>query len=119
MTLLSKATPKCDVQFFSQEVFTARFVGYCQLYGQLDAANVPNFQILGDVENATFILDNIYLLVAFLEHNSELFGYTRLFLQGSVSKGSVRFDNRQGNAIERTSSMVSINLPLIPCHIVL
>lgn len=80
MTLLSKAPPECDVELLRQEVFAACLVGYCQLYGHLDAANVPNFQMHGDIEDVCFVLDNVYLLVAFFEYNCKLFRDTRFFL---------------------------------------
>ena len=93
MTLFSKAPPECDVELLRQEVFAARFIGHCQFYGHLDAANVPNFQMHGNIEDVCFVLDNIDLLVALFEYNGELLRDTCFFLHFSVSKSPSKKDN--------------------------
>lgn len=85
MTLLGKAPPECDIELLRQEVFAARFIGYCQFNCHLDAANVPDFQMHGDIEDVCFVLDNICLLVAFFEYNGKLLRDACFFLHASVS----------------------------------
>ena len=86
VTLLSEAPPQCDVELFGQEEFTTRFVGYCQLYCHLDAADVPNFQMHSDIENVGLVLGDIFSLVALLEYDGDLFRDACFFLNDSVSK---------------------------------
>ena len=81
MTLLSKSPPECDVEFLSQKVFASRFVGVCHLHGQLDAADVPNFQIFGNIEKAISIRLNATLLAGvMMNYDGNLSRYVSFFL---------------------------------------
>src|SRR6187402_1414192 len=87
----NEPAPKHDIVFFRSQELSAGFTGDRKLKGDLDATDVPYFQLRDSLENVSLILDDFFSLLSFLEDDAQVTRDACLLLRAFAVAGNDDF----------------------------